>query len=258
MLVTTGIRTKWFDEFLDYWLNVLNGRPLTVMDFHGLHFHYRKRTQYTEQITWNDVTDHLSNWQSPNNIRALFHYVSHCAKNPVSSKVLYRILKKGMTVVEFGCGIAPMYRTYRSYFNHIEVSWILSDIANSPFHYARHIYGKDSGVDFVCITEELFDDPLKQIECNCDLIIVREVFEHLHKPRFIVEYLVERLSKGGLLYFDYVTSDALGYDTPAGKEERIPTLNYLEDKMEIIYGNFKVSDESAWNLYREEEITEHD
>ena len=77
-----------------------------------------------------------------------------------------------------------------------------------------------------------------------DLIIIQEVFEHLHNPRYIAEYLIKRLKVGGMLYFDYIRSGAKGLDTPAGLQQRIETLEYLGEKLDIIYGKFEVSDSS--------------
>ncbi len=132
--------------------------------------------------------------------------------------------------------MAPFYRTYRTYFNHIETEWYLADIPNFPFHYIRYVYGKDKEAKFICISEDKFDDPLMGVKDKFDLIIVSEVFEHLHKPKYIAEYLLNRLNPQGLFYFDYVKSSGNGYDNPQAVRERIPTLQLIAEKLDIIDG----------------------
>lgn len=62
VLVTSGVRRKWFDEFHDYWDSVLSGRPLTVMDFFMLAHDYRKRQQHTRELNWSSAEQHVQNW----------------------------------------------------------------------------------------------------------------------------------------------------------------------------------------------------
>jgi SAM-dependent methyltransferase len=137
-----------------------------------------------------------------------------------------------------------MYRTWRSYLSHVRTNWVLADIANFPFHYSRHTYAGDAAASFCLIGEDLFDDPLRQVDGGFDMIIIHEVFEHLHKPRHLAEYLLRRLKPGGLFFFDYMRSDATGHDTPAGLAERTKTLEYLAKELEMIDGHFEVSDRS--------------
>jgi len=242
-VVTIGVKRKWFDQFLDYWINVLGGLSLNVSDFHQLRFHYRKiahANTHLKQLSWNNEAEHLHNWQTPDNLYLTFNYVTKCALHPFRSRQLLKVLDKDMRVLEYGCSLAPMYRTYREYLNHIPTQWVLADIPNFPFHYARQVYARDLEVEqFVTITEELFDDPLKNVQRNFDVIIVQEVFEHLHKPLHIAEYLVNRLNDGGLFFFDYAVSDAQGLDTSAALIERQSTLEYLSGKLEVVHGDFQ-------------------
>jgi len=164
-------------------------------------------------MSWENAKDHIHNWQNPNNIGLTFHYVAKYSRLPFRSKELFKYIRKGQQILEYGCALAPMYRTYREYLNHFKCSWVLADIPNFPFHYARYTYAKDAGVIFSTITDEIMDDPLRGIDKKFDLIIIQEVFEHLHSPLHVAKYLNERLRIGGLLFFDYVLSDAKGLDT---------------------------------------------
>lgn len=242
--VNCGLVSGWFTEFRDYWFRSLDGRPITLMDFHGLRFLFRTRFAQLTEFAWDDSTRHLRNWQLPLNIHAILFFVFRAALEPLRCGTLLKVLKPGMRVLEFGCSIAPMYRTWRKFWSHVATEWVLADIPNFPFHYARHVYSRDREASFCLIAEELFDEPLKNVAGSFDLIILQEVFEHLHKPLQMAGYLLDRLKPGGLFYFDYIRSDAKGHDTPAGLHERIPTLQFLSDKLEIVSGNFEVSDKS--------------
>ncbi|OFZ51908.1 MAG: hypothetical protein A2381_01220 [Bdellovibrionales bacterium RIFOXYB1_FULL_37_110] len=239
-LVQCGFIKGWFNEFYDYWVNVLNGRPITVFDFHHLYFHYRRKNQESSEMSWENAKDHIHNWQNPNNIGLTFHYVAKYSRLPFRSKELFKYIRKGQQILEYGCALAPMYRTYREYLNHFKCSWVLADIPNFPFHYARYTYAKDAGVIFSTITDEIMDDPLRGIDKKFDLIIIQEVFEHLHSPLHVAKYLNERLRIGGLLFFDYVLSDAKGLDTPMGLAERNETLKHLNDHFQILEGRFSM------------------
>jgi SAM-dependent methyltransferase len=243
-MIVTGIQSKWHAEFLDYWSNVLEGRPLTVFDFHQLHFQYRLKNQEGEELSWNSPAEHLANWQTPENIGLLFHYVRKYAFSPFTSRNLFKYLKKNMRVLEYGCSLAPMYRIYRDYLSHRRSSWVLADIPNFPFHYSRYTYAKDRDVQLAVIEEDRFDDPLKDAPGDFDIIIIQEVFEHLDKPLWIAKYLLERLKPGGLFFFDYAVSDAKGLDTHAGLSERKETLEYLRGNLEFIGGNFQISEQT--------------
>lgn len=243
-MVNVGLIHDWFDEFSEYWTNVLEGRPITLQDFHHLHFHYRQKSQYTSSLNWDTHTQHLENWQTPDNISAIFRFVDRTARHPIRSRRLWRILKPGMRAVEYGCSLAPMYKTWRLFLNHIDVEWVLADLPNFPFHYARHVYGRDDCAIFSTITPDRFDDPLQEAQGAFDLIIIQTVFEHLHNPRHIAAYMIDRLKKGGLLYFDYIRSEAQGHDTPQAQTQRIETLEYLARHLTIVYGHFEISEKS--------------
>lgn len=243
-LVQAGVRRRWFDEFHDYWRDALGGRPLTVADFHGLRFHYRRRAQHTVGMDWSSAEQHLANWTAPENLSATFQFVYRSALQPVRSKLLARLLPRGGRVLEYGCSLAPMYRTWRAYYSHIPCRWLLADIPTFPFHFSRHAYARDAETDFHVIRD--LEDPLAGVDGSFDLIILQEVFEHLDAPRRIAEYLLERLTPEGLFAFDYMEKhDALGHDTPAGVDERTETLEYLATQLELVHGSLCVGPASV-------------
>ena len=244
-LIMTGFMKDWFVEFEQYWRDVLNGRPITLVDFHNLRFSYRSRFQSTESLSWDNNLQHLENWQKPYNIYTLFAQSYNLALNPVSHYKIFKYMKNNMKMLEFGCSLAPAYRTYKYFFNHIITKWILADIPNFAFHFARHAYATDHTIEkMIVIDENQFDDPLESTDGLFDMIIITAVFEHLHKPRHIAEYLFNRLNIGGYLIFDYVKSETHGHDSIAGLEQRIPTLQFLSKNLDIIFGSLSNINES--------------
>lgn len=242
--VDLGLSRGWFDEFREYWENVLGGRPLELSDFHQLRFHYRMKAQYMHEFSWSSPAEHVANWQAPENLSATFQFVYRYALHPGRSRLLPRLLDQGDRVLEFGCSLAPMYRGWRAFFSHVDTRWTLADLPTFPFHYARHAYGADAEAQFALIGPDRLDDPLHGFDEPFDVIIVQEVFEHLHRPRAIAEYLLDRLRPGGRLFFDYVRGEPVGHNTPAGLQERLTTLQFLADRLDITHGEFRVAEKS--------------
>ncbi len=44
-------------------------------------------------------------------------------------------------------------------------------------------------------------------------------------------------STGGLLFFDYVKSDATGLDTIPGRDQRLAVFTYVRNNFEILHGS---------------------
>jgi SAM-dependent methyltransferase len=234
----SGLMRWWFDEFYDYWKNVVGGRPLTTFDFHQLLFHYRRGFQQLEELDWESPEGHVAHWLAPKNLYLTFHFVRKYAFLPIRHSALPKLLRPGARALEYGCAVAPVYRTWRRYLAHVPVSWVLADIPGFPFHYARHAYGRDAAVErFVTISPDRFDDPLAGVDGRFDLIVIQEVFEHLDHPHFVAGYLLERLEPGGILLFDYLKSEGQGLDTGAGLAERDETIRLLSERLEIVHGD---------------------
>ncbi len=239
-MIESGFIRGWFDEFSDYWRRSLGGRPLKISDFFSLRFEYRKKAQYTQEFNWSSAKQHLRNYQSPENINSIFHFVIKNAYSPIREARIPDLISPGSSILEFGCGLAPLYRAYRNYFSFFDCKWYLADIPGFPFHYSRHVYGQDNPVsNFITIEDDNFMTPLENIDTKFDIIFIQEVFEHLLHPLEIARHLTSKLKAGGLLYFDYVKSDGLGHDTPMALEQRTETLKYLLSKFHILDGNLK-------------------
>lgn len=243
LLVVNGLRRKWLDEFNGYWSDVLGGRPLpTTFDFLALLHDYRKRQQHTSELEWSDAAQHIENWQDPSEIYATFNSVRKLALRPVLGLQLWKRLPKRARVLEYGCSLAPYYHCYREFFAHKSCEFVLADIPNYPFHYAKYLYRNDTDVKFVTIEAEDFFNPLKE-EGGFDVIILTTVFEHLDDPLFVAEHLLDRLNPGGLFAFDYIKSHGHGLDHPNALKSREQTIRIILDRTQVVYGDISNIDE---------------
>jgi 2-polyprenyl-3-methyl-5-hydroxy-6-metoxy-1,4-benzoquinol methylase len=238
-LIVNGIRRRWLDDFRNYWSGILNGRPFwNTLEFFLLLHDYRKRQQHTSQLEWDDPARHLTNWQHPNQIYSTLHSVRKVATRPIVGLNLWRKIPKDARILEYGCSLAPFYYCYREFFAHLDCQWVLADIPNFPFHYAKYLYRNDAEVEFITINAEDFQNPLAKAG-QFDVIILTTVLEHLDNPLFISEYLLNRLKPGGLFVFDYIKSEGIGLDHPNALEMRVECLNTILEKTQLIYGKIE-------------------
>ena len=247
-LIVNGIKRRWIDDFRRYWSDILEGRPFTnVLDFFMLLHDYRKRQQHT--LEWSDPAQHLENWQHPSMLYMTLHTLRRLATYPIVGTgpgpgLWKKVPKRKARILEYGCSLAPFYHCYREFFSHLDCRFVLADIPNYPFHYAKYLYRSDPDLVFVTIDVEDFSDPLKGEE-DFDVIIVREVFEHLDDPMFIQEYLLNRLKPGGLFVFDYVKSEGTGLDHPSSMQMRAHCIRNILKKIRILHGQINSIDEDV-------------
>jgi len=203
----------------------------------------------TTLLNWKTSKKHLDNWQAPPLISSLFFNIQNDALNPNNAVNFRKFVKKQGKVLEYGCAIAPAYRTYRRYLTDLKIKFILLDIPNFTFHFAKWSYFEDHEVEkFITLNQRDFSNPLKSINYNFDAIILHKVLEHLDHPRVIIEYLTKRINKNGLLFFDYISSDMKGLDSEGGMKERASTLEYIKKNYEFIEGDFFISHKSLGKI----------
>lgn len=249
-LAVNGFRNKWFIQFGDYWSNILGARPLTSrLDFFLLAHDYRRRQQHTAELEWNDADQHIANWQHPREFYLLLNAVRRVALHPIVGRRLWRYLRSGMRVLEYGCSLAPYYYCYREYFSHKSCNFVLADIPNYPFHYAKYLYRNEPDVEFVTIESEDFGDPLGQIG-GFDVIVLTTVLEHLDAPLFVVGYLLNRLEPGGLFVFDYVRAHGHGLDHPNAAAERSRVVELILKSTQVLHGNVDVNEDIGFVICR--------
>jgi 2-polyprenyl-3-methyl-5-hydroxy-6-metoxy-1,4-benzoquinol methylase len=237
LLVTNGVQRKWLDDFRVYWADILHGRPFwNTLDFFMLLHDYRKRQQYVSEIKWEDAEQHIANWQDPDQLYATLHAVRRLASAPIVSLAFWRKVPRRARILEYGCSLAPYYYCYREFFSHLDCDWVLADIPNFPFHYAKYLYRNDLKLDFLTIFSKDFSDPLHSDE-KFDVVILTTVLEHLDDPLFVSNYLLDRLKPNGILVFDYIKSEGTGLDHPGGLIMRQECLKNILQRTRIVHGN---------------------
>lgn len=232
-LLYANLVLDWFFEFRDYWVHFLGNRPISVHDFHYLRNEYRKRYQGVA-LSGNSHEDHLKSWQDYRNIYSIFGSVWN---STFTDLIIYRYakyIKRNSLVCEFGCGIAPITYSFLKYYPEKKLTFIIADIPQFTFHYAKWRFIGNKRVKTVTITPS-DKRPLPEHDIY-DVIFICQVFEHLQNPRETASYLHSKLKQGGILIFDYFKSDGTGLDTAAGVAQRDETLRFIGDNFQVISG----------------------
>ncbi|MDO8477845.1 MAG: class I SAM-dependent methyltransferase [Candidatus Rokubacteria bacterium] len=236
-LVYTNLRLDWFQEFQDYWMGELGNRPIHPHDFYFLSGVYRQRAQtlYFEHLERPDLASddkHLDAWRDSRMVSYLFLHAYRLALSPLRVHPFTRWVPRGGRVAEYGCGAAPIVTSLARYYGHLDLRLVGADIPHLLFHYARWKFRADRFVTMVPIQPN-DDVPLPG---EYDTIFCLETFEHLPRPIAAAQHLHRALTPGGCLVFDYVRSDGTGLDTAAALRDRIPALEFILKRFDIVQG----------------------
>lgn len=236
LLTQTNADVFWFHEFKHYWSKTLGLRPMWgVEDFYYLRGHYRAYHQDAEMED-QSVGGHLKAWQSPKLIYFLLQQVyveSRYKKTDVLDLVQRYTPRRPQRFLEYGAGIGSITKTILEFDKKLGKSeFVLMDIPNLAFHYAKTRYAKDKNIH--CRTLQESERLQPPIEEKFDTIFCTTVYEHLNSPIETSRRFLEMLKPGGHLVFDYVKSDADGLDTIAGLKERRETLEFLSENFEFL------------------------
>jgi len=113
-LVHSNIALGWFHEFERYWVEELHLRPISPPDFHFLKGVYRQRFQ-----TLIDVSD------------------VNAALNPLAARDVIRWIPRHGTVLEFGCGLAPITNSLTRFYRDRNLRITCADVEHVLFHNMR-------------------------------------------------------------------------------------------------------------------------
>jgi SAM-dependent methyltransferase len=237
-LVYANVRLDWFHEFQAYWVGELGNRPIHPADFYYLHGVYRQRVQalhfdHIEQPELASDAKHLEAWRDHRIIYHLFAHTYRLALSPLRVHPFVRYIPRGGRVAEYGCGVAPIVTGLARYYRHRNLQLVGADIPHILFHHARWKLRHAAFVTMVPI-QPGDDAPLPGAY---DTIFCVEVFEHLPRPLPVLEHFHRALKPGGHLIFDYVRSDGTGLDTAAAVRDRLPALEFVLDRFEVVHGH---------------------
>src|SRR5882672_10536400 len=236
-LVYANLALGWFYEFQRYWVEELGNRPIHPHDFYFLSGVYRQRLQtihfeHIENAALASDDKHLEAWRDPRVVHHLFAHTFRLALSPLRVHPFIRWIPRRGRVVEYGCGAAPVLTALARHYRHLDLQLVGADIPHLLFHYARWKFRGDRFVSMVPIVPN-DDTPLPG---EYDTIFCLETFEHLPRPVAVVEHLYRALKPGGCLVFDYVRSDGTGLDTAAALRDRVPALELILKRFDILQG----------------------
>jgi len=228
---------SWFNDFRSYWSTILKGRPLWgVQDFYFLKNLYRVKFQESEGVDTNDPHMHLKSWQKPELIYQLFHqiYKESIHNQLFALKPLFKMKRGFRSILEFGCGSAPITTSLFEFYKPKKQKIYISDIQTLSFHYAAYKFSHYANVYPILLHPE--DNFQIKLDEEVDAIFCVTVFEHLNDPLRTVKHFHSLLSQGGLLFFDYLKSEAKGLDTKQGLEQRDAVLDFINNNFSLMHG----------------------
>jgi len=229
-LVDAGFIRNWFEEFRDYWLTELKGRPLYLHDFYYLLGVYRQRYQMVETIEGAEKKGFLESWQNSNTLYQLFGAVRRYAYQPLHCYKFEKWIKHGDSVLEYGCGVAPVAHSLLYYGTKRNLDITIADIRQINSHYAKWRLGKR--VKFLEI--EPFENPFTRERFDAAFMVT--VMEHLPDPLATVENITASLRSGGIFIFDYILGDGDGLDTVEAVQQRGQILEYIAKNYDLLTG----------------------
>jgi 2-polyprenyl-3-methyl-5-hydroxy-6-metoxy-1,4-benzoquinol methylase len=243
-LVYANLRLDWFHEFNDYWVNALGCRPIHPHDFYFLSGVYRQRLQTIDFPSLRDPAlasddKHLAAWRDARTVYYLFAHTLRLALMPLRVHRFTRWVPRGGRIAEFGCGAAPILTGLARYYRHLDLALVGADIPHLLFHYARWKFRNRPFVTLVPIQPD-DDAPLLG---PFDTIFCLEVFEHVPRSVTVLRHLHDVLRPGGHLVFDYIESEATGFDTAAALRDRRAALEFVRGHFDVVAGRIPLEGE---------------
>ncbi|MFA6427530.1 MAG: methyltransferase domain-containing protein [Candidatus Magasanikbacteria bacterium] len=243
-LVDSGFYRGWFEEFEDYWQHALGGRPLRLHDFYFLHSWYRIGFQNVSVNDEGNAGTFLYAWQNHLNIYSVFSAVYKYALSPFQYFPFRKYLHKHDSVLEYGCGAAPIVSSLIND-KKINFKFTIADIPQFTYHYAKWRL-KQFGVKCV----DCIPNSLPKLEDTFNIIFLITVLEHLPDPLAVVQHLTRHLEEGGYLCFDFILSKGDGLDTSQALRERGQVLKFIRDNYEIVEGKIILEESMGRTIAR--------
>lgn len=226
--------TGWFMEFKEFWTEILEGRPIDIIDFHYLRLVARTRFQSVEHTDEMNPDEYFSAWNNDSTISLLYNAIWRYAKSAYMDFIpFYRHLPAKGRILEYGCGVAPFTTGMLRYFPSKNLNYDLTDILQINFLYAIHRLGELPNVE--CTIMHSNDNTVK--ESGYQAIICQAVLEHLPNPTEVVKSFYEALGDEGILVFDYIKGEGMGLDSQQSQVERPETLDFIKTHFTILKGS---------------------
>jgi 2-polyprenyl-3-methyl-5-hydroxy-6-metoxy-1,4-benzoquinol methylase len=230
--IDLGLIRSWFYEFRNYWVNILNGRPIFLQDFYFLLSAYRQKFQIVETPDNATKEKFLDSWQNNNTIYLIFSAVRRFSYEPLHCYRFEKYVKNKTKILEYGCGIAPITYSLINYSLKININYFIADIKQINSHYAQYRLPKH--VNFIEITP--YENCLSDYKNFFDTIFLITVLEHLPDPIEVIMNIHKSLKKNGYLIFDFIMSDGHGQDTIAAVKKRNEIIEFILSNFSVVKG----------------------
>ena len=230
-LVEIGLIKRWFNDFQEYWYEVLNGRPLYLHDFYFLLGNYRVRFSSVETPGHASNEEFLDSWQNDDTIYLLFGAVRRFSRVPLISRQYEKFINHNDSVLEYGCGLAPITSSLLRVGKKKNLTFTIADIKQINFHYAKFQLGQ------AVKSFEITPNVIEELPQEYNVIILITVMEHLPNPLDTIKNLTNFLKPGGILFFDYHADDAHGQDTIEAVEQKKDVLDFISLNYSILKGS---------------------
>jgi 2-polyprenyl-3-methyl-5-hydroxy-6-metoxy-1,4-benzoquinol methylase len=223
--VDSGILRGWFEEFKEYWSIVLEGRPLYLHDFYFLLGIYRQRFQSVETPAFSEKKQFLDSWQNRDTLYMLFGAVRRYGYRPLHCHRFEKWIAHGDSILEYGCGVAPIAHSLLHYGKRRNLDITIADIRQINSHFARWRFGNSKQIKFLEIV------PYKNtLPRDCfNVVLLVSVMEHLPDPLTTIKNVTASLKTKGILIFDYILGDGDGQDTIEAVQQRDEVLDYIKN-----------------------------
>ena len=230
-LTEAGFINGWFKEFKTYWSDILEGRPMYLHDFYYLLGVYRQRFQDVETPERAEKEAFLESWQNQDTLYQLFGAVRRFSREPLHSRQFEKWIKNSYSILEYGCGIAPISHSLLNVGTKRNLNITIADIRQINFHYAIHRLG--TAINYFEIKP--YENSIQKEKYNVILMIT--VMEHLPNPLDTVKNITAGLKPNGIFIFDYILGDGDGQDTIEAVEQRGIVLKYINEHYKLLSGH---------------------
>lgn len=231
-LIDSGFVRDWFNEFSDYWVNCLGCRPLKLHDFFYLYSHYRTKFQKVAVGDNADVREFMEAWQRCENIYSIFGSAYKYALSPLSFFPYRKYIRNAESILEYGCGVAPITFSSLKYGNFKHTKFTIADIKQFTYHFAKYRLAHLTNVTFINIKPAT----VPKFPGKFGAVFLMELLEHLPNPLEAVKHIYQNIEDNGYLVFDYIRGEGEGLDTIKSVREREQVLGFVEEKFELIKG----------------------
>jgi SAM-dependent methyltransferase len=147
-------------------------------------------------------------------------------------KLYFPYLSKNSSIVEYGCGVAPLTNYIIEHANYLDItcmSFSLVDVAGEHLEFAKwRLHKKAPNVcfDFHEITSDYM---IPKFNRKFDIICIMDVFEHLPNPLEVMTNLWEHSNFNCFLVETWREGKSGGPDLLEAEEQRNSTLQFINE-----------------------------